>query len=119
MNWSLEKSRPLCPQIYEQICLGIASGEFSAGDRLMSVREVALTAGVNPNTVQRAFENLEKDGILYSQRGSGWYVSDNTDKANEIFSEVIREKTNEYFNTMKNLGFTAEQTKQYIKEWES
>lgn len=117
MNWALEKNKPLCPQIYERICLGIASGEYSAGERLMSVREVAVTAGVNPNTVQRAFENLEKDGVLYSQRGSGWYVSDNTDRASELFGAVIRKKTEEYFNIMKNLGFTAEQTKNYIKEW--
>ena len=60
MQWTLDKSRPICPQICEQICLAVANGEFAAGEKLFSVREVALMLGVNPNTVQKSFEELER-----------------------------------------------------------
>ena len=71
----LDKKRPLCPQLCEQICVGIACGKYIEGERLPSVREMAIEAGVNPNTVQRAYETLETKGVLYSVRGSGWYIT--------------------------------------------
>ncbi len=117
MVWQLNKDRALCPQICEQLCVGIASGEFSSGDKLMSVRDAAVSAGVNPNTMQRAFEQLERDGILYSVRGSGWYVGDDTEKAKEVLNRIIREKTEVYFNEMISLGLTTDEVIQYVKEW--
>lgn len=117
MEWSLNKERPLCPQICEQICVGIAKGEFTPGERLMSVREVAVHAGVNPNTVQRAFETLERDGILYSVRGSGWYAGEDTSLAKAVLERIIAEKTSEYFKAMFALGLESEAVKFYVKEW--
>ncbi len=118
MEWKLNKDRPLGPQLGEMICVSIASGEFLPNEKIMSVREAAVAAGVNPNTVQRAFEALERDGILYSVRGSGWFVSEDTAKANEVLKRMTREKTEEYFQEMKLLGYDIEATKNYIKEWE-
>ena len=66
MIWSLDKNRPLCPQICEQICVSIANGTFLPGSRLMSVREMAISAGVNPNTVQRA-NDCRKNVKLFSR----------------------------------------------------
>ena len=71
MRWLIDKERPICPQINEQIAARIALGEFRPADRLASVRDVAVAAGVNPNTVQKAFESLEAEGLIYSVRGSG------------------------------------------------
>ena len=117
MVWTLNKKQPLCPQIYEQICVGIAKGEFQPSERLMSVREVAVAAGVNPNTVQKAFENLEQDGILFSVRGSGWFAGEDTEKAREVLQKIIAEKTAAYFNEMDALGLAPEAVKLYVKEW--
>lgn len=117
MGWSLDKSRPICPQIGEQLSVKIASGEFAPNQRLMSVREVALQAGVNPNTVQKAFEQLEAQGLIYSVRGSGWFVSDNTATAKKTVEKLTHEKTATYFEEMSKLGYTQEQTKQFIEEW--
>ncbi len=117
MEWSLNKERPLCPQICEQICVGIAKGEFAPGDRLMSVREVAVNAGVNPNTVQRAFEALERDGVLYSVRGSGWFAGEDTSRAKAVLEQIIAEKTAEYFKEMQALGLEPQAVKSYVKEW--
>lgn len=118
MQWALDKTRPICPQLCEQVCVRVAKGEFQPDTRLLSVREVAVAAGVNPNTVQRAFEQLERDGILYSVRGSGWYVSADTDKAKEILSALTKEKTAAYFAAMEALGFDVNAVKEVVKEWE-
>lgn len=101
----------------EQICVKIASGEFKPEQRLMSVREVAVNAGVNPNTVQKSFEQLEAKGIIYSVRGSGWFVSAQTEAAEKEVSELFRSKTADYFGQMNALGMDDGQIKEYVKEW--
>lgn len=117
MSWKLDKTRPICPQICEQICVKIASGEFKPSERLMSVREVAVTAGVNPNTVQKSFEQLDAKGIIYSVRGSGWFVSAQTETAKDAVEELIRNKTADYFGQMNALGMNNGQIKKYVEEW--
>ena len=118
MEWNLDKKRSLSTQIYEHICLGIAKGVFKPGERLLSVRDIAVVAGVNPNTVQSSFNTLEADGILYSVRGSGWYVAEDVSKAKQNLKSLQKEKTAAFFADMEKLGMTAEETKNYIKEWE-
>ncbi len=117
MEWSLDRKRPICPQLCEQLCIMIASGKFSAGCRLPSVRDIALSAGVNPNTVQKSLEILGEQGVVYPERGSGWYVSDNKDIALTITDNVVRHKTAEYVESMKTMGFNLEQIKKYVEEW--
>lgn len=116
MDWMLDKSRPICPQLSERICVMIASGEFKPRDRLMSVRDVAMDAGVNPNTVQKSFEQLESKGVIFSRRGSGWFVSDDTDIAAAIAGALVRSKTAAYLNDMRSLGLSGEQVITAIKE---
>lgn len=118
MNWVLDKKRPICPQICEQICVHIAGGRFAPGEKLLSVREVAVEAGVNPNTVQRSFEELERQGVLYSVRGSGWYVAEDINVARETLKHLLEVKTATYFEQMSALGLTPEETKKYVEEWE-
>lgn len=117
VSWKLDKTRPICPQICEQICVRIASGEFKPNERLMSVREVAVTAGVNPNTVQKSFEQLDAKGIIYSVRGSGWFVSAETVTAKDEVDQLVRSKTADYFDQMNALGMDNSEIKQYVKEW--
>ena len=116
MDWRLDKKRPICPQICEKLCVLIASGELNAGDRLMSVRDVALNAGVTPNTVQKSFEQLEQQGVIFSKRGSGWYVCENTEVAREVLSELVRSKTASYLNDMRSLGITKDEVLRQIEE---
>ena len=92
-------------------------GKLKPNERIKSVREAAVAVGVNPNTMQRSYETLEQEGILYSVRGSGWFVSENSEKAKLTLDKLRREKTEIYFNEMKNLGMSAEELKHYIKEW--
>ncbi len=117
MVWKLDKKRPVCPQICEHICVAIASGALSAGERLPSIRDIAVEAGVNPNTVQHSFATLESEGILYSVRGSGWFVSEDTKGAQIMREKLLQEKTAEFFETLGALGMDSESIKQYVKEW--
>ncbi len=119
MHRILDKNKPLCPQICEHICLDVALGDLKPNERIKSVREAALAVGVNPNTMQRSYETLEQEGILYSVRGSGWFVSENTEKAKNTLEALRSEKTERFFNEMKNLGLSAKETINYIKEWKN
>ena len=116
MNWTLDRSRPICPQIYEIICVGIASGELAAGEKLLSVREVALLAGVNPNTVQKSFDELERRGVIHSVPCSGWYVNENTDAAAAEVNALRIKKTEEYLTAMALLGCDADNAIRYLNE---
>ena len=117
MDWELDKKRPLCPQICEQLCIMIARDDLKPGDRLMSVREVALLAQVTPNTVQKSYEQLEAEGVIYSRRGAGWYVSDNQEIAQEVRRQYIRSKTEEYIRNMQILGLSGDEIEKYVKEF--
>ncbi len=117
MNWNLDKDRPICPQICEQLCVGIACGELTPNSKLYSVREIAVQAGVNPNTVQKSFEQLESKGLIFSVRGSGWFVKDNIEEAKATVNDIIKKKTESYFKEMAALGFSKSQIKKYVEEW--
>ena len=116
MNWELDKSRPICPQLCELICVAVAKGEFSAGEKLLSVREIAVLAGVNPNTVQKSFEELERRGVIHSVRCSGWFVNDDTQSAiNEVESYRLK-KTEEYLVQMAQLGCNQADVLKYLNQ---
>lgn len=117
MEWKLSKSRPICPQLCEQLSTRIALGSFAAGEQLPSVRALAVEAGVNPGTVQKAFEQLGRDGIIYAVVGSGWYVGDNRDAAEAAVERSRADKTRQYFSDMENLGMSEAETKEYTERW--
>ncbi len=117
MSWKLDKNKPICPQLYERISVRIASGIYKPNDKLPSVRDLAVAAGVNPNTVQRSYELLEQQGLIYTVRNSGRFVSEDSSLAQESVKSLREEKTKEYFAQMKALGLDAQMTKEYIKEW--
>ena len=78
MKWQFSNDAPIYTQLIEQIKVGIVVGAFPPGERLPSVRDLATEAGVNPNTMQRALAELERDGLVFSQRTAGSFVSEDT-----------------------------------------
>lgn len=117
MVWELDKSRPICPQLCQIICVAVAKGEYAPSERLLSVREIALQAGVNPNTVQKSLEELERRGVIRSVRGSGWYVNETIDNvaADEV-KLLKKKKTEDYLAAMAQLGCDQEEILQYLQE---
>ena len=116
MKWTLDKSRPMCPQICELICVAIAKGELTVGKKLPSVREIALDAGVNPNTVQKSLEELERSGIIHSVRCSGWFVNEEVDVATEKVKALKTSKTKEYIEAMSLLGCSYDEMLEYLNK---
>ena len=78
MPWNLDPQRPIYAQIIERVQLDIVTGHYAPGSRLPSVRELAAQAAVNPNTMQRALSELEGSGLIYAQRTSGRFVTEDT-----------------------------------------
>ena len=117
MSWKPDRGRPLCPQICEQFCVRIARGELAPHQKVPSVRDTAADIGVNPNTVQHAFNELEQQGVLYSVQGTGWFVSENTSVAEIVLKRLAETKTAAFFADMENLGLDADAVKSYVKEW--
>lgn len=118
MHWTLDKNRPICPQLCQQLCVRIVAGVYTPGQRIPSVRELALEAGVNPNTVQKTFEELERQKVLYSVRGAGWYVSEDIAPARQLRTSLVDQTMEEFFRQMTALGFSLEETKKMVKEWQ-
>ena len=119
MGWKLDDERPIYIQIVEKISSDIASGIYSAGDKLPSVREFALEAAVNPNTMQKALTELERIGLVYSKRTNGRYITDNEQLIQEYKSRLAKNETGNYLIRMNQLGFNKEQTLQYVQNCET
>lgn len=116
MQWKLSDDRPIYVQLMETITAAIASGTLAAGSRLPSVREMAAQAGVNPNTMQRALAELERDGLLYSQRTAGRFVTDQNDRITQKRKELAMQQIRIFLSSMKEMGYTSEQTLNLIQQ---
>ncbi len=116
MQWKLSDDRPIYVQLMETITAAIASGTLAAGSRLPSVREMAAQAGVNPNTMQRALAELERDGLLYSQRTAGRFVTDQSNRITQKRKELAMQQIRIFLSSMKEMGYTSEQTLNLIQQ---
>ena len=101
MAWKLDNDRPIYAQIVERIQLQIVSGIYKPGDKLPSVRELAAVAGVNPNTMQKAFGELERSGLIITQRTSGRIVTENEHMITEIKKELAKEHVERFLEKMR------------------
>lgn len=115
-DWHFSNDKPIYSQIIEQIKQLIVSGGFSPGDKLPSVRELAQTACVNPNTMQKAMSELEKDGLLYTLRSSGRFITDDEALIKKIKNELAEAEIENFMQGMSKLGFSIEETINLISE---
>ena len=118
MEWKFRSDLPIYSQLVEQIKLGIVSGNLLPGERLMSVRDMATEAGVNPNTMQRALQELERDGMVYSQRTAGRFVTENMKVIERAKKKFAEEQIRSFLEAMKKLGYQWEEILSLLKEKE-
>ena len=118
MAWSLQSDRPLYAQLVGQLQRMIVTGVYPAGSRLPSVRELSAEAAVNPNTMQRALVKLEEDGLIFTQRTSGRYVTEEQEKIMETKKEMAEQLIFQFMEDMSHLGYTKEQTMTMINRTE-
>jgi DNA-binding transcriptional regulator YhcF (GntR family) len=105
----MDSDRPIYAQLVERIQMQIVSGYYPAGAKLPSVRELAGIAAVNPNTMQKAFAELERSGLIITQRTNGRTVTEDKDLIEEIRHGIARQYMADFAAKMKELGYTKEQ----------
>lgn len=105
MAWKLDSDRPIYTQILEVIIIRIITGQYGSGDKLPSVRELAAEAGVNPNTMQKAMAELERSGLVTTQRTSGRTVTEDRELVQQMQKDLAMKQVSEFVYKMEKLGF--------------
>lgn len=118
MAWKLDSDRPIYTQILEVITIRIVSGQYAPGDRLPSVRELAAEAGVNPNTMQKALSELERSGLVTTQRTSGRTVTEDMEQVKQMRNHLAKTHVKEFINKMEELGFDKAEIQNLLFEME-
>ncbi len=116
MKWIFSDAAPIYTQLIEQIKVGIVTNQFPLGERLPSVRELATEAGVNPNTMQRALSELERDGLVYSQRTAGRFVTEDKTMIEQTKHHLAERHIQSFLDAMENLGFQQEDVLALLQE---
>ena len=117
MAWTFDEKSPIYLQIAYRVKLKIASKELSMGQQLLPVREFAQEAGVNPNTVQSAFQALEKEGLVYSARTSGRFVTEDEKLIDQKRHEIAQSLMKNFVSEMTAIGFSSPEIKAIITDY--
>ncbi|MFA0815416.1 MAG: GntR family transcriptional regulator [Anaerofustis sp.] len=115
MVWELDSDRPIYAQLIEQIKLRILTGVYPAGSRLPSVRDMAAEAAVNPNTMQRALAELERENLVQTARTSGRFITDDEGMIAKMKESMAKEMIQAFFEKMSDLGYGVDETLSIIE----
>lgn len=115
MEFNFNNDRPIYLQLVEQLELYIISGQFSPGEKLPSVRDLAYFAKVNPNTMQKALQELEDKRLIITERTNGKFVTDDAKflrKQQQNFAQI---KIQKFLQEMQELGFSRAELVQALQ----
>ncbi len=116
MSWKFNNSKPIYIQIADKIEMMILSGEYKSGESLPSVRDFAVQASVNPNTMQRAMQELETRGLIFVQRAVGRLVTEDNSVIENRLNQKVKNITLNYLNEIKTLNIKKEDAFKILKE---
>ena len=116
MEWDIRNDQPIYTQLIQQVTLAILSGTFPCGGRLPPVREMAAEAGVNPNTMQRALAELERTGLVYTQRTAGRFVTEDAAVVDSAKQELAHQQVGAFLRRMERMGYDREQAARLVLE---
>lgn len=116
MIFDFDNERPIYIQLVNKLKIAIISGYYPLGSRLPSVRELALTAKVNPNTLQKALIELENDKLIYTERTNGKFVTEDKKLIDNIKQELAQEIVNKYIVDMLSIGINYIDSIKYLQE---
>ena len=114
MKWQIDNNRPVYIQLVEQLKVKIISGEIELDSKLDSVRSLAADAMVNPNTMQKALAELEREGFVYSKRTSGRFVTDNEELIKSMKEELAGKEIKNLKKNLERLGFSGEEIIDFV-----
>ena len=116
MAWDFDSSIPIYLQIIDIVKAQIASGQLTPGGKMPSVRDMAVEFGVNPNTMQKALSELERDGLVYSQRTSGRFVTEDVEMIKTLRNTLAHEQIDKLLNGMLQMGYQKEELIELIEQ---
>ena len=117
MEWNFKNGIPIYSQIMDEMTMRIASGLYEPGEKLPSVRDLAMDAGVNPNTMQRALAELERRGLVYSERTSGRFVTKEEAVLKTLHEELAKKYFEELAAKLRKIGMSGEEITGAVKRW--
>jgi GntR family transcriptional regulator len=109
MSFDFDPSRPIYQQIVQEVKTRTIRGTYPVGGKLPSVRDLAAEMGVNPNTMSRAYTELERDGFLVTRRGEGSFVVDDQNRIDDERADLLEAAVQRFAAEVNELGLTAEQ----------
>ncbi|EAH4442827.1 GntR family transcriptional regulator [Listeria innocua] len=113
-----DDSKPIYKQIVHYIHTKIVTGTYEAGDKLLSVRELATKLEVNPTTIQRAYAELEEAGIIFTVRGTGKYLTEDKRRIEQLENDIAKQLTENFISEMSKLGINKEKIIAWVKKVE-
>ncbi len=116
MAWNFTSDRPVYIQISDRIIMSVLSGEYTAGEQIPSVRQLALEAAVNPNTVQHAFSELEHEGVIISKGTMGRYVTEDTAVIEMCRKKMAEQLVSDFVKKAKGLSLSKTEISTLIEE---
>ncbi len=116
MAWSFTSDKPVYLQLADRITKSILSGEYEPGQQIPTVRQLALVAAVNPNTVQHAFTELEYEGIIVSKGTMGRYVTEDAQVIDSCRKKMAQQFVIDFIENMRQLSLSEEEAVTMIKE---
>ncbi|KEH91276.1 GntR family transcriptional regulator [Clostridium novyi] len=109
MNIKFDEKIPIYVQVMDIIKKDIISGKLKKGDKLSSVRDLSEKLKVNPNTVQRAYKELERENLAYTQRGMGTFIVEDVEIINDLKRNTAKDIMKKFIESMRSLGFEDEE----------
>ncbi len=109
MNYNFDSERPIYLQIIEIIKNDITSGKYNLGDKIPSVRELAMTFKVNPNTIVKSLYFLELEGLIYTDRTNGKFITKDLELIKKYKENYLKQKVNSFFKDLKSMGYNKEE----------
>jgi len=115
MKFEFDNNIPIYIQLVEQLKIYIISGKIKPGNRMSSVRDLALQTKVNPNTMQKSLVELENLGLIYTERTNGKFVTTDENLIKKYRDEYASNLSKQYFSNMKNIGINEKEAIEYLK----
>jgi len=112
-----DERSPIYEQIVMQVCRSLIRGELKPSDRIPSIRELAIALKVNTNTVQRAYQEMERRQLIYSKRGTGYFITEGENMVSEIKTEIVKDVVSRFLEEMRSLGFKDSQIQSEIESY--
>ena len=117
MEWNFKSGIPIYTQIIDEMTMRSASRAYEPGEKLPSVRDLAMDAGVNPNTMQRALAELERRGLVFSERTSGRFVTKEAGVLKELHEELAGKYFEEFCEKLRKIGMDKAEIVEVLEKW--